>query len=642
MNRYAVLFIIFLMSALFCYAQEFPSYGKVTSDELKLKECSFDKEATAVVMLDEAVSNYNDQNNLITNRHVRIKILKDKGIDYANISIPFYRANEFEFINNVEGLTINTDNNGNAVIQTLEKKSIFTKNTSERIGEVRFTFPSVKAGSIIEYRYQSTMKHYGGLEDWSFQKDIPVVQSKYVLYILPSYEFTYQVFKNNSFDIKIEPDTRDGRVLFEMKNIPGLEDEPYMDARRDYIQRVAFQLSGYGTGNFDKKKYMTSWDELTKELLNSSNLGVQLSKDLTGTDDFLKLAKLNTSQIEKMTLIYNYVRSNMVWNGYNSKYSTDGVKAAWNKKKGTSGDLNLILINLLKEADLETYPMLVSERYHGKVNTQYPFVDQFNTVYAAVFIDGKKYYLDATDKFTPSHIIPYNILNTTALILNKKVGGLVNITDESLQYRDIITVIAMITPDETIKGNVFVNSMDYARIRRLERYSNNSSKYIDEVFKQSRTSVNIDSFNVLNEENDSLSLQHKFIFVTPLDGTGDYKFIPLNLFSGFERNPFISDKRFSDINFGYKRTISVNTFISLPPGYLIDALPKSIQLVNPDKSVVFSREIFRDDASNKIMCRIKMDFKKSHYTADEYDDIKEFYKKMFEMLNEQIVLKKKT
>jgi hypothetical protein len=124
-----------------------------------------------------------------------------------------------------------------------------------------------------------------------------------------------------------------------------------------------------------------------------------------------------------------------------------------------------------------------------------------------------------------------------------------------------------------------------------------------------------------------------------MEGTGDYKFIPINLFSGFEQNPFISNKRFSEINFGYKRNILINTIINLPQGYLIDALPKTIQLVNPDKTVIFIRELVKDDVTNKIISRVKMDFRKSHYTAEEYHDIKEFYKQMFDLLNEQIVLK---
>ncbi len=129
---------------------------------------------------------------------------------------------------------------------------------------MRFTFPSVKAGSIVEYRFQSTMKHYGGLEDWFFQRDIPVVLSKYMLYIVPGYEFTYQVHKNSNYEIKVVPEAKEGRVFFEMHNIPGLDDEPYMDARRDYTQRVMFQLSGYGSGSSNKRIYITSWDELTK------------------------------------------------------------------------------------------------------------------------------------------------------------------------------------------------------------------------------------------------------------------------------------------------------------------------------------------------------------------------------------------
>jgi hypothetical protein len=41
--------------------------------------------------------------------------------------------------------------------------------------------PAVKAGSIIEYHYVSTMKHYGYLDKWEFQSDLPTVKSNYFL-----------------------------------------------------------------------------------------------------------------------------------------------------------------------------------------------------------------------------------------------------------------------------------------------------------------------------------------------------------------------------------------------------------------------------------------------------------------------------
>jgi len=41
-----------------------------------------------------------------------------------------------------------------------------------------------------------------------------------------------------------------------------------------------------------------------------------------------------------------------------------------------------------------------------------------------------------------------------------------------------------------------------------------------------------------------------------------------------------------------------------------------------------------------IVVHYVIDFKKSYYTADQYKPLFEFYRKMHEMLNEQIVLKK--
>ena len=63
--------------------------------------------------------------------------------------------------------------------------------------------------------------------------------------------------------------------------------------------------------------------------------------------------------------------------------------------------------------------------------------------------------------------------------------------------------------------------------------------------------------------------------------------------------------------------------------------------MNNDKTVIFERQILNDDAGNKIVARINIELKKSLFAMDEYETLKEFYKKMFSLLNEQIVVKKK-
>ena len=640
MKRFTLIAACCLFANSLLTAQEFPDFGIINNEERDLKQCTFDKDANAVVLLHEAFSDYDDQHQLITVHHIKIKILKEKGIESANVSIPFYRSNDFEQITMVEGMTINMVDN-NPVQTKLDRKSIYTKKTNERWGEMVFAFPAIKAGSIIEYKYRSAMKHYGGLKDWDFQEELPVMMSRYTLVILPNAEFAYRVNKTLDIPITVKTQSFNGGVYFEMKNVPGLGNEPYMDARKDYLQKVIFQLSGLGMGGSNKKKYTTSWEEVTRELMMEENFGAQLNKNIGGTDDFIKQIKTLALPEEKMKGVFNYVRNNMVWNNMYSMYTTRGVKDAWQTKSGNSGEINLLLINLLKEAGLETYPMLVSERFNGKVDKSYPFMDQFNSVFACVIISNKKYYLDATDKNIPAHITPSTILNTTAFVVNRKAGGLINITNDTLVFKENVIADLTVAGDGTVSGEVSIKSTDYARIKRLEDYKEDKIKFLARSFIVDGTAISAKDIEISNVENDSLALVQQGKISGRLNTTGDYTFLPLNLFTGFDFNPFLSNNRLSNINFGYRRSIILNVTIQLPPDYVVDEMPKSIKLSDPDKDILFMRHITHDKEINLIRCMMQFEFKKSLYETDMYPIVKEVYQRIFEYLKEPVLLKKK-
>ena len=622
-------------------AQDFTGYGSITPEELALKECAFDKDANAVILLDEAESNYDDNSHLITNRHIRIKILKEKGFDAANIEIYFRRKDDVEAIYNLEAIITNVNAEGGVVTEKLSNKLFYKKTEDEYYGKMIFTFPNVKVGSIIEYKYQSFLKHYGWLHDWYFQNYLPVVKSRYWLRVVPHLEFTYRVSKKEDMPAIVKQEKGSELVYFEMNNIPGLDDEPYMDAREDYIQKVVFQVSGYNQSDgFGKKNYMTTWNEVIKELLSSNDFGQQLVKNIPGTKDVIDAIKNISSEEERMKKVYDYVRSNMSWNYRHGIQAIDGVKTPWEKHKGSSGEINLILINLLKDAGLEVYPALVSKRSHGRVDVNYPFIDQFNTVLACVQISSKKYYLDATDIYTPAHIIPNNILNTNALIVNKKNGGIVTIINDALQYDDYINAMTELDNNGKFSGEVYIKNDGYSRIKKVTDYKDaGQEKYVDKYFR--KDNIAIDRFEFINLDKDSLPVEQKFKFSTNLPTANDYIFVPLNLFFEFEKNPFTSDNRFSNINFGYKKMINTYASITLPQGYDIDALPKPVKMTTPDNDIVFKRSVTYDKESNSVVCMFVFDFKKSLYTVDEYDILQQVYKKIFEFLKEPVVLKKK-
>src|SRR4030095_12575450 len=79
--------ILFFLSNISYSQMDFPAFGTFTNEEINIRQCAFDPEADAILLLDKAVSNYDDENRLITRRKKRIRILAAKAFDKADISI---------------------------------------------------------------------------------------------------------------------------------------------------------------------------------------------------------------------------------------------------------------------------------------------------------------------------------------------------------------------------------------------------------------------------------------------------------------------------------------------------------------------------------------------------------------------------
>ena len=120
-SRAACLLIIFFASVTNAFAQTNVSdFGQFTPAEFEIKECSFDKTADAVILLDKAIANYNDDYNLVTDTRIRLKILKEKGIERGDIHIGFYSGDKLEFIRRVNAVIATPDANGNVTWNKLE------------------------------------------------------------------------------------------------------------------------------------------------------------------------------------------------------------------------------------------------------------------------------------------------------------------------------------------------------------------------------------------------------------------------------------------------------------------------------------------------------------------------------------------
>jgi hypothetical protein len=140
-------------------------------------------------------------------------------------------------------------------------------------------------------------------------------------------------------------------------------------------------------------------------------------------------------------------------------------------------------------------------------------------------------------------------------------------------------------------------------------------------------------------EADTLPLTQNFEFSLDLTGSDEnYIYFKPNLFASEFANEFLSEHRFTDIDFGYMTVDALNGNYKIPAGYKIDAMPKSMNMAMPDNSIVFRRMVAQEDGV--IAIRYFLRLNKSPFFKENYPEFHEFFKKMNEMLNEQVVLKK--
>lgn len=627
---------------LFCYQFSFaqshlPEFGVFTQEDIDIKECDFDKDASAVILFDDGFSDYDDDYKLITKRRIRIKILNDKGIDQGNIRIRFYSKDNFEYIQNISAVTFAKDDRGNYSSYSVDRKSFFTEKENNYYSSIKFAMPNIKAGSIFEYQYESVMRHYGGLDHWLFQSDIPTLKSSYFLQIIPNHEFEYVVQKKNIYPIVIRPLNERGAIYFEMSNIPGLKSEPYMDAVRDYMQRVEFQLSGYVNVFGSKTDVNNTWRKLADDLATDKNLGGALKKGLPQLDEIKALVLKDSSATARLNTIYNYVRNNFTWNEFYGKYAPDGIKTVWEKKTGSAGEINLVLLSLLQTFGIEAYPLLVAERDFGKIDTTYPLIDRFNKTVTYVIADNKTFILDATQKYCPAGLIPFPLLNTYAFIVDRKKYKLFRVASAGADYNNRVNVKATISEKGILNGNAVITSNDYSKQSRTEEIHKNEKSFVSNTFQQPYEGLKVDSFYCENLNNDAEPLIQHVKFENELSESGGFVFLKYNLFTGLEKNLFTKPERFTNIDFGFPYVVSVGEEIELPENAKIDDLPENKKLVTPNRDITISRKISREGN----LLHIKIDFIQTVTLVynEDYENLRQFYRTMTDMLNEPVVIK---
>jgi hypothetical protein len=204
--------------------------------------------------------------------------------------------------------------------------------------------------------------------------------------------------------------------------------------------------------------------------------------------------------------------------------------------------------------------------------------------------------------------------------------------------REVIVIDADISPDAKMKGTGEIESSNYSRTQELQLYKTLGDEKFIEYLTAKDNNIKISNLKLENIAVDTLPLQQNFNFTYELNNSDNYIFFTPNIFTPLHDNPFLSETRNAAVDFGYNDDHIIVGRYKLPAGYTVESLPKNANIVMADKSIRFKRTVQKED--DYISLHYEVSIKRTRFVKSEYPDLREFFKKMYEMLDEQIILKK--
>lgn len=660
-QAYPALLLCFLSFSL--YAQKPPmKWGNVEDDDLSMSVYEPDTAAAAAILGDYAelsVDLGDGSLRYVFEHHRRIKILKLGGFQYADISIPFHKGQE---LGNLKAQLFTPDGQQYEV----DKSAIFEEQTTEEWSQIKFSFPQVVEGAVIEFRYRLSSENVLQLREWYFQSEIPTRWSELRLSIPEWYDYIF-INQGRKFDIEEReqrPETiripsgntansRGGGAVranvnkcrFVMENVPALKEEAYVTTMDDYRARMRFQLRSIKYPQSYVQPILTDWVTLAKELNESDYFGKQVAKKKNQKALLEALepawAKAGAeSKEEKALLAYEFLNQTIEWSGEYTITTDQDLADCLEKKKAHSGELNLMMLCVFNALEIESYPVLLSTRDHGKMLDLYPILSQFNHVVAVANMDGQMQLFDLGSPARPPGYLRVNSLNDIGWMVSETNPQWLRLAPPGTSVMNMYNMEIDGEGNATVSVRAKYEGYDAISLRE-DLEEDGEGKFLIKSWQEYYPDAQFNSLAFVKEEGATAPVKINYEEKLPgmAQAVGDFLYISPTLMPAFRENPFKLEARTYPVEIPYPVKVQDILFLKVPDDYRVEGLPESGRVFLPNDGGHF--DYLFSNNGDKVQVIYKIEINQLNFQPEEYSVIKNFFNFILEKQGEQIVFQKK-
>jgi hypothetical protein len=608
------LFIAFLFISIYASAQFEPTdFGQISPSDFSRNEFP---DASSVILFDITKFTYEHRAYIypIIERHLRIKINRRDAFEtWGNYSL----GNSIAECTKVRAATYYLEN-GKLVTSVLERDDIIKdkKSSNEKI----FTLSNLREGCIVELSFTATY-FYNISPDHRIQYDVPVLWSEYIL--AGTRPLTCMIVGG------IEPFIYDDSYKMVQKrwvfrNVPAFKEENSMPSKRNFYARLEFFLPH------------ENWTVVSKGFLKRHFVLHEKFQTRVVKKKAEELTVGMTDDLDKVRAIVMFVKNNFEWNGIHDFFTYD-LNEVYEKKKGSSGDLNTLLHTMLQEVGFNPTLVLLSTQSHGTIRKEIPSDDQFNYVVSKLVIGEKTLFLDATNPLLPFDVLPLDCVNTEGF---EMVGPTFNWINILPSKTDKVNANArlVLAPDLTLKGRVTIQSHCYQALEKRKEYK--ALGHEDFVKKNAVAKWVVDSAKVLNETKLDQPFQETYFVTIPdqIMETPERLYLDPFILLSTKENIWKDDTRTYPIDLRIPTEKLLVVTLTLPDGFSVEALPPKQTMSMKDNSMRCSFNVAQ--SNNILVITYHLSVNKIWFSRDEYPHLRDFQNQIISRQNQPIILLK--
>jgi hypothetical protein len=424
-----------------------------------------------------------------------------------------------------------------------------------------------------------------------------------------------------------------------MQNVPALREEPFMTSARDYFSSIEFELAIIQSFNEPPKDVANTWEKIAEELLKDEQFGRDLNRPSPLAAAMAELPARYPEAQARATAVLAQVQQAIKYNSEERLYIKTSLKQAIQRGQGNAAEVNLLLVQALREAGLQANALILSTRSHGHILLDMPVLAHFNYVVAHVRLpDGRDFLLDATEPLVPAGMLPERCLNGQGRLITDTPAQNRWVSLAPAQRHTVYTKADLtLAPNGALQGK---GHWEWAGYAGLEARGTGTTDLVRAIRQQlgDETTIPAPAQPSGTDVSKPLALDLPIQVSGSEDGAvGTIYLSPMKQF-GLTSNPLRAESRYFPVDFGMGRDGTHIITITLPKGYTATELPKAQVLTLPNGGGQFQYGCVQQ--GNTISITSRLSLPKAQYPAAEYSALRELYDRVAAKHAEPLVLSK--